>query len=227
MASKKKTPVCSRSDLRAALAHLHSISEKARQRDGYYRVDRHSIAAYFDLRNSWMRQLRSYLESLTNDKERIVCVDVCGRATGCRWGADHSYTYSLQPLGAFTGSANESHVRGDLFNGREFGAFIKTIAANGERPAVVAFEPLAGLEAYIPFESADLPALYPRVVYQLLEKHLREMVKIVRVGGFLYIGPPFQFLNIGDFLCKKPQNEYDLSLKMKKVARRLNCRIQI
>lgn len=93
-------------------------------------------------------------------------------------------------------------------------------------PALVTFEPMAGLNRYQSMYNAENP-IYENVTYGQLEKRLEEIVEILKPGGYIYLEKPFQFSGTADFFRGIPQKQWEITLNIKKLAERLKCKIKI
>ena len=93
------------------------------------------------------------------------------------------------------------------------------------RPALVTFEPVAGLGSY---QWGDkYVSNYKSITYGRLEKRLVEMIHILRPGGYIYLERPFQMEGLAEFFQSKSQKDYDISIHLKKIARQQKCTIEI
>lgn len=222
-------------ELRLALEELHETSRRGWKSSQFYAVDRRRADQYFVELEKWEKKIREYLQSLRAQDEYVTYVDICGRAKATSLGAQENYSFSLQPISPYetparvAGSNTEDpRFRGDIFSARDFNRFLAMIRRNGSAPAFVTFEPFAGLHNYIPFGGAGHPRLNKKVAFQILERNLRRLIGVIRPGGYLFLGPPFQFgSDMGDFLREKPQSEYGSSLYVKELCRKLKCSVEI
>jgi hypothetical protein len=194
-----------------------------------YRVDRRSAEQYFSIAPKWKQKLLEYFSELKKAKEFIVCADICGRASYLTLGANKSYFFSYKTNELCRLGENKKNVffDGDIFNPTHFSQFISVIRNDGAQLAFVTFMPMAGLQQYTPQTIEGLPN-YEHLTYTYLSKRLRDIVRILRPGGYVMIERPFQFDgSIIDFACRLPQNQFKISIAMKKIARKLKCRIEI
>ena len=230
MSTQTDLSVHTRADIREALLEIRRITGKKSEGDEYYRLDRDDASSYFRGYPKWERKIGDYLRSL--HESEAVYVDICGRAQGSYLGAREHYSFSLQPLYSWQrrdSNREEQRFCGDIFSTRDFNAFLSLLKRNGDAPALVTFEPIAGLENYIPHKgSKTRAALNSEVTFQLLEHALRRLVAVMRPGGYILLGPPFHFgTNLGDFLQKVPQEKYQSTLYVKALCRKFKCSVEV
>jgi hypothetical protein len=221
-----------RTELREAVSELKGISKRAWSDNHFYRVDRTNASEYFGVLPKWKELLRKYFRELHEQGVPVTYVDICGRATADSLGADENYSFSLQPIASFLrpgSNREETRVRGDLFNTRDFNAFLQLIRRNGDQPAFVSFEPIVGLQEFTPHKrSTTRPHLNEEVTNQILVRHLTRVVSILRPGGYIYLGPPFQLTrDLGAFFRGAPQSEYRESLQVKELCKKLHCTVKV
>ncbi len=235
-----------RADMREAILRQRRRAEKGREGGERYGLDRTIARQYLSFHPEWRKKVEKYLRQLQNGKQPVVYVDICGRATGQSLGADLSYTFSLQPKGRYFTFKGETHVEGDIFNGGDFGRFLRVIVENGHRPAFVTFVPVAGLQKYIPTEITEIPASAdaelanrrreryaetPRlewdVTWQRLKNNLERMIGILRPGGYIYLTKPFQLLDMGEFLRRVPKTKGRLAFGVQAICQELGCAVEV
>lgn len=195
----------------------------------YYRVDKWNAMGYFDIFPKWKKKILTYLSDLKHAKQKIVYVDICGRASGKSLGADISYLFSLKTneFKRIGYSKEDVFIDGDLFNGTDFLRLLSAIR-KGPPPAFITFMPMAGLHSYTPFLGSKDVINYEVITYGLLANRLKRLVEVLRPGGYIMLERPFQF--DGSFveaLLGTSQNQFELSLAVKKIARKLKCRVEI
>lgn len=220
------------SSLREAKKALNQISTTSRGDSQHYRLDRDSIAEYFKQFPKWSSEVRQFLFSHKEESEPLVSVDICGRATAGAMGPAESWSFSLQPIPDFDifssrhKDDNGSDLRyvGDVFSSRDFNRFISALRNKKRRPALVVFEPVAGLESFLPLLKNPVGE---EICYCILGRQLARIVHVMMPGGYLLLGPAFQGTGICDFLEGKPQNMYKSSLHVKSLCRKLKCRVKI
>ena len=201
--------------------------------DHYYRVDRHQAGQYLGGLPKWQKRMRVYFNELRTQGVRTVYADICGRARGMDLGAEHSYTFSLQPVSKFyTKVPNETFIEGDVFNARDFYSFINLIRSRGDLLAFATFEPIVGLQSYIPFESKEhrKSLLHSDVTCQRLANNLKKLIEVVRPGGYIFLDKPFQFGEydgLEEFFSGIPREQNKLSLWLKKFCRENRCSIEM
>lgn len=215
-------------ETRAALRYTRTITERALPTEGYYGCDRLYAQIYLQDFPKWKRKVFGYLRDLAGQGESVVYADVCGRATGVDLGASRNYSFSLQPTDYhFSPCKGETRMQGDIFSMKDFYSFVGLLRRNGDYPAFVTFEPVAGLQNYSPCGKEQDPFLRFEVSYQRLENNLCQMIGVLKEGGFLFLGPPFQFMNSVDFWRGLPQEEYPFSRWVKALCKELRCSVEI
>ncbi|HEY6022196.1 MAG TPA: hypothetical protein VIY48_20715 [Candidatus Paceibacterota bacterium] len=222
-----QVPTRSTEPIRQALRYTRRITAVVLEKeDHYFRLDRRDAAEYLWDRDDWKRLLREYFESLRNQGERVVYVDICGRTDARSFGVERNYSFSLQPVDFYWIRPKDNIlVQGDIFSARDFYSFVNLLRANDDYPAWVVCEPVAGLQSYTPRKKG--PDLHFEVTYQRLANNLRKMLEIVRPGGYVFLECPFQGMNFGDWFQKKPVEEYESSLWIKDFAKRHGCTVRI
>jgi hypothetical protein len=196
-----------------------------------YLVDRLDASGYFGVMPKWENKIRSYLSGIKKSRQKVVHLDICGRASGISLLADKSYCFSLLTSDFSKSLSSEKRilVDGDLFNQEDFSKFISIVKKGRVAPAFVTFMPMAGLHNYNPFfnsESNKFPN-YEEVTYGLLGKRLKSIVKILRPGGYILLEKPFQGIGMGDFILGKPQDKSEFSLLVKSFARKIKCSVEV
>ncbi len=212
-------------EIRKIIALLNATSKRRRATGEHYRLDRLDGSSYLDSFPKWQREITSYLSELRAKGEEPVYVDICGRAHGFTLGAVKCYSFSLQPIpNYFLPSEHKVMVEGNLFSGKDFNTFIQFLRNSGSRPAVVTFEPVAGLQYYTP-DVAN--GLFARIVYQRLESNLRRMYDLLLPGGFIYISRPFHLDGLREFFAGVPQEKSTLALQIQSFCQNRRCSLQI
>ncbi|MES3005447.1 MAG: hypothetical protein V4664_00710 [Patescibacteria group bacterium] len=213
--------------IRKAVEIHTDISDEKRERD-HYDLDRVSTSEYFKLHPKWEKGIKTFFGKLHEKGEGVAHVDICGRTDARSLGSDVSYCFSLKASDIRKSAADKStiFIDGDIFNPNDFDLLIKRLKEDGVSPALVTFEPVAGLQSHFPEFKKEVP-MYEKVTYGQLEKRFRQIINILKPGGYVYIAKPFQFLGIEDFLRNKLKEEYEMSIRMKELASEEGCTIEI
>lgn len=220
-------PTVSFGDIRKGLAHLHKKSKDQLSDPEFYRLDRNSAYDYMRGLPEWIDLVRQYFAEIKARGEKVVYVDVCGRADARCWGADINYSFSTQPTDKhYFRDKRNICVVGNIFNSKDVGAFVNTLRGRGHRPALVTFEPCAGLQPFTPTDNEVTGIIY-RTTFQRLENNLRRMVSIMSPGGYVWIEQPFQLLHIADFFRGTPKKESPTCLGLESFAKKNKCSIRI
>ncbi|MDO8729275.1 MAG: hypothetical protein Q7K26_05340 [bacterium] len=219
--------VCNSTKVREAILYNRSRTQDVLKNSQYYRLDRSRASDYLWCDDgAWKTAIQTFFQSLRQHGERVVYVDVCGRANASSLGADRNYSFSLQPTDYhFLRCKENLCVQGDIFNARDFYSFVNLLRKNKDYPAFVTFVPVAGLQRYTPWHKAE--CLHAEVIYQRLENNLRKMLEVVRPGGFIFVGRAFQFTELGDFFRRKPLEKYESSLWIRDFCRKNKCTVKI
>lgn len=187
----------------------------------YHQVDRNHTYEYLKSFPKWIEKIEKYFEELHNKSLSVVHIDICGRTEAKSLGADKSYCFSLKASGitkAFA-PAHQVFFDGDIFNTVDFSKFIKLIKS--EKPALITFEPLAGLENHMSSPNKN-------ITYGILLKRLRSLLRVMQPGGFIYISKPFHDVDmVVEFMEGKSQFEYTFSLKLKEFTKNMDCNIEV
>ncbi len=216
--------------IRNAIRHHRKASERECQKS-YYQVDRAHTSRYFSQHRKWEEKIRNYFEELHKSGKQVVHVDICGQTIADDLGADRSYCFTLNVseyqyiVSRAISDADNVFIKGDLFCTRDFSNFMKRLKEDDIHPALVTFEPIVGLQGYDPFGVAD--PNYKEITYGQLEKRLKAMIEILQSGGYIYLDKPFQSDGTAGFIEGKCQKDYEISLRLKKIARQQKCRIEI
>jgi hypothetical protein len=162
----------------------------------YWPSDRKDASEYFIGNPKIREKIKDYFDQIHAKGESVVYVDVCGRAIGEKFGADKSYSFSFAvPGNKKILSTNDSQtlVYGDVLNSADFSQFLKMIKEEGIAPALVTFNPVAGLSQYnsMSIHPRPLPELYDEVTYQKLIKNFENVITLLRPGGYFYLSGPF------------------------------------
>ncbi|HAE36646.1 MAG: hypothetical protein UR85_C0004G0014 [Candidatus Nomurabacteria bacterium GW2011_GWF2_35_66] len=203
--------------------HHNAVVESLRYKRGidYYPVDRIHTYEYLKSFPEWTEKIGKYFEELHSESLGVVHVDICGRTEAQSLGADKSYCFSLKASDITRAFAppHQLFFDGDIFNTTDFSSFIKLI--KDEKPALITFEPLAGLEDHM--NSPD-----KNITYSILLKRLRSLLKVMQSGGFIYISKPFNDIDmVVEFMEGKSQFEYTFTHKLKEFVKSLDCRIEV
>lgn len=214
------------SDMREAIQRYRRISQRVWNHD-YWGLDRRCVAHY-NLEEKWRSQVSDFLKELKAQRRKIVYVDICGRASGRALGADETYTFSLQSpnrLNSFERDGG-THIRGDFFNPRDFYGFVRLLRRKRLSPAFVTFHPVAGLQLYTP---KDEDATYQAVIHQRLTNNLKKVIEILRPGGYIHLGTPFQFfgMDLRDFLMHVPKEQWESHIWLKNFCRSMRCSVEL
>ncbi len=217
--------------VRSILKYQKKQSDRGRASGDYFRgCDRYKAYEYLERFPDLVRTVRGYSKSLREVGEEIVHVDICGRATGESLGANRSYCFSLQASEDRIGwAAKEKNIliNGDIFSSRQFGFFINRLKQDKAEPAIITFEPVAGLGKYESFQDATGMPKFKDICFRQLEKRFVALFELLKPGGYMFLGRAFQGQNISDWLSGKPTEEYATSLELKRITGKLKCRLQI
>jgi|SRR5271168_2944511 len=214
--------------VRKAVEHHNEISDERRDTDEY-RLDRYDASEYFALFPKWKKTIEKYFAKLHNKGEEVVHLDVCGRADAQRMGADKSYLFSLKAseYRKDLSRPNNIFVDGDVFNPNDVRALTKKLEEDNISPALITFEPVAGLQAHDPtLGHEDIPE-YEAITYAQLGKVFGRMIRILKPGGYFYIAKPFQSMGISDFLQRLPQEQFEMSKKIKEMSADAECEVEV
>lgn len=223
-------------EIRKVIEHHKEISDKQRGNDDMYRVDIYDASRYFESNPRWEKKIEEYFKEIHSVGENVVYVDICGRASGVRLGADKTYTFSLKTpeTRKIISQPGDIFIDGDIFNSKDFFEFITIIEDGGVPPALVTFRPIVGLEKHDPeLQSKNILNYNKEVTYQQLIKRLQKMISVLRPGGYIFLEKPFQTMGIkesvGDVFSgeRTPQDQWEISLAIKKLIRELKCKIEI
>jgi hypothetical protein len=144
--------VFSKEEIRQTLLSYRNttIEHLLNNKNDSYQVDRNDAYGYFGIMPEWGHKIREYLLQVRKQKQRVVYLDICGRAGGRSLGADRSYCFSLltSDFSKKISGENKILIDGDLFNGYDFCKFINTIKKGRVAPSFVTFMPMAGLHGY-------------------------------------------------------------------------------
>jgi len=218
------------SQIKKTINFHRMVSIENQKGNDYFRVDRSDTSRYFDLHSKWEIKVADYLRTLRQQGFKVVHADICGRTNAHSLGADKSFCFSFKTSEITKALASKEQVffDGDLFNSKRFSEFISLIKQ--ESPALVTFNPMAGLQSYGFYQQGvkDI-SLYKKITYQVLINRLHQIIEVVRPGGFIFLEKPFQFDSeiAAGFILRKPQNQWTISLALKKIARKMKCTIEI
>lgn len=147
----------------------------------HYRLDRYDASRYFALHKKRGEEIAECFKKIHNQKQKVVYADICGRATGEKLGADKSYCFSfktptsrqsvLELSNVLNGRKKHEavFVDGDIFNSGDFAHFLAQMKKDTSAPALVTFEPVAGLGDYQPIHNTvDILPNYRGITYQQL-----------------------------------------------------------
>ena len=218
-------------EIRKVMEYYHSVAIKGIEGGDHFRLDRHQTREYFFIHKMWDEKLHKYINEELKNKEKLIHLDICGRTNARTMGFHKSYCFALKTSYFRKKMSEDNHYffDGDLFNPNDFNEFIELIKTQKAYPTLITFEPVAGLQDYGPEIKIDGVSNYREIVFAYLVKRLYQIVEILKPGGFLYMERPFQFDsdNAVDFFCRVPQNKFKISNSLKKVARKLKCKIEI
>lgn len=195
-----------------------------------YRVDKHNALGYFGIFPKWKEKINQYLNELHKKHTKFSYVDVCGRASGYGFGASFSYLFSLKTdaISRAFHIKTDIFVDGNLFDPYDFSRLVNVIKEGEIAPAFITFMPMAGLQSYTPsFKKSNIVNHEP-ITYIYLGKKLSCLIRLLRPGGYMMLERPFQFDgSMIEAYFGTPQNKYKLSMAVKKIVRKLKCRVEI
>ncbi len=221
-----KTISASIGDIRAVISKFRHKTVLKQKAGEHYRLDRGQGGQYMTGHKKMEEKVYGFLRTLRAQNEPVVYVDICGRAK--LEGADINYSFSLQENYWTFDQVPERFV-GDIFSAKDFYGFLQMIRSSGFQPSFVTCEPVAGLNDYTPFWNADCKKLahYEAILYQRLENNLRETVKLLRPGGFIFLTRILGGEGLGEFLAGVPQEGRQESLFMKSLCQSMRCSLDI
>lgn len=213
----------------ATIQFHEAVSARNKLGDDHHRLDRYYTADYFKIHPQWADKIIKYFRDLRTQGTKVVHADICGRTEASSLGADKSYCFSLKTSEFRKALTPEGQVfcDGDIFDTDDFSRFINKIKQ--EKPALITFEPVAGLQDYGPCQKITDAPSYKQITYQRLIKRLCSIIEITRPSGFIYLEKPFQ-LDADDIIYAlrgKSQKEWPISLALKKTAEKMGCTIEI
>lgn len=221
-----------RKQIRKTIELHREFSEKEKCGSRYYRVDRVSASYYFFMSKKWEERVSSYLGKLRSQKKSAIHIDICGEANATSLGATKSYCFYLgRKSGTEKAVERNGHIyfNGDLFNSDEFLEFIRLIKKGGISPALITFNPIAGLQEHGPDRGVEGIPLYKEITYRILGKRLEQMIKILMPGGYILLENPFQF-DADDFyewFTKVPIHKRTLVVNLRKITRKMKCKTEV
>ncbi|MEK7228010.1 MAG: hypothetical protein AAB681_01485 [Patescibacteria group bacterium] len=232
MKKQQNASVSSLGEIRKILEFYKNATKEAllSNRNDFYRVDRRDASGYFGIMPKWKQKIGEYLFQIRNLKQKVVHIDICGRACGRSLGADKSYCFSLLTSDFSKRLLPNSKILidGDLFNPVDFSGFLKIIKKGRVAPAFVSFMPMAGLQSYGFSNGRDkVFPNYEKITYHVLAKRLKSIVQVLRPGGYVLLERPFQCVGLGDFLLGIPQEKSEFALLVKAFARKIKCSVEI
>ncbi len=210
-------------DIRAVVSQFRQLSREKQEGGERYRLDRLSAEAYMDVDAEFRKKVYHFLRTLRGSGEKVVYVDICGRAK-LDW-ADANYSFSLQENYWKSDQIPERFV-GDLFSAKDFYGFLRMLRNNGHRPSFVTCEPVAGLNEYT-VVGYKKTGPYEEVLYQRLENNLRAMIKLLRPGGFIFLSRVRQGEGFGEFLAHIPPEKRKATLFMKALCKSMRCSVDM
>ncbi len=216
-------------NLRKVMHYYANTSQQKINEGDRYRLDRRYTRQYFEIHPKWYEKIYS---TISKQIGRKVHIDICGRTNASNMGFDASYCFALKTSDFIKkiSSANHFYFDGDIFDPVVFNMFISFIKDHKLNPSLVTFEPVAGLQEYGPCTEIDRNvSRYREIVYGYLQKRLIQVITILKPGGYIYLERPFQSdpILIADFFRGVPRNKMDISMEMKKIARRHKCKIEV
>lgn len=214
-------------EIRRVVENHKVISDEA-AKDDDYRVDRYAAREYFSGQPEWLEKVKVFFDELHKKGEKVVHVDLCGRANALNIGADVSYLFSLKPpeLRKAMGDSREVFVDGSIFDVTDFRALTEMIKEESVSPALVTFVPVAGLKAHIPKKYLQ-ETVEKEITYGILEKRLFDMIDMMRPGGYMYVTKPFDILGLEEFLQGKEQKNYKITERLKELLKGSGCTISM
>ena len=225
MNTLSKSPEYTLGNMRTIVRELQRTAQISLQIGEHYRLDRLNPFSYLDAFPRWHETIANYLRSLGQQGKSVVFADICGRAS-IPW-VQANYSFSLQPIDFRSRLIGTTSVEGDIFARHDFPRFIDLIAGQGHLPAWVTFNPVAGLQGYYLPKDIALAELHHAIVYKRLAQHLELLIRVLRPGGYVFLGRPFSFMYAREFLCRVPQEKYAACLWAKDFCRQHHCSLQI
>jgi hypothetical protein len=209
-------------DIRSTLRH-HRDSSGRQPRS--YRVDSIRASQYFRGNPTYEKEVLRYFQKLKGRGIPIVHLDICGRATIQSLGGNMSYCFTQNDDSEFDRQGNRI-IQGDLFNGKDFNRFLKEVTSHPEAPALITFRPIVGLFNNDP-ELINYKENIREVTEEILEKRFGQCADVLRRWGYMYLEQPFQTCGMADFFRRIPQEESQLSLRIKGLAEKHHLNVKI
>lgn len=215
------------SDIRNLLIRNRSLAEK-KSRGGWLR-DNTSIYDYFSQFEKFKKRVVRLSDDLAEQKLEFIHVDICGRADADCYGSDRSFLFALNidDDPSFLQFRNATAYNGDIFRNRDCRGFIRLLRSLNVSPSLITFRPVAGLQRYDePINGMDMEASRA-IVYRQLEKRLFLFHEVLKPGGLIFMERPFQNMGFVDFAKGLPQEEWEVSLQIKRASKKLRCGYEI
>ncbi|MBM3271953.1 hypothetical protein FJY94_01545 [Candidatus Kaiserbacteria bacterium] len=177
-------------------ANQATVDVDARTGKTRWGLYRENPAEYFESADeAWEGRIKEYFDELHRHGEQVVYVDICGTADGALIGADKTYAFALRIPDAVENRVDRILVEGDLFSRKDFLGFLQTIREASDTPALITFEPFAGIESHTVLvtytenpDQNERESKRGRVAYARLEQNLISAIDAVRPGGYILIG---------------------------------------
>ena len=185
--------------------------------DIYPGCDRANCFGYFSESKDFRDIVLEYIASIPKSKKPIIHVDLAGRAQAFEFGVDISYSFALNKNNGKSGERDFIFFQGDFFNGKDFVRFLNTLRERKHFPSFVTFAPHAGFQ--------EIP--YNYVTKTLLGKRFCQVVEIMSLEGLLYMERPFAISDTLDFFKGLKQGEYGRSMDVKRLSRKMGCKVQM
>ena len=197
-----------------------------------FRVYRSDADAYFDILPEVRVKVQAQFAKMRANGEKIVHIDICGEASACKTlKADVSYLSPLTmiPNDELRRHRNDKPLPGNIFDPNHFARLKHTVLAQDGAPALITFNPIAGLQDHDPIH-ADLTGealeLHGKVTYGILEKRLVDCMTMLKRGGYIFIEKPFQSMGTVEFLRGVPQEKRQFTLRVKELAEQNKCTVK-
>jgi len=210
-------------EIRAVVSQFRNCTSEKQKGGERYRLDRLSAEAYMDVDAEFRKKVYRFLRTLHESGEKVVYVDICGRAK-LGW-ADINYSFSLQENYWESDRIPQRFV-GDLFSAKDFYGFLRMVRNNGHRPSFVTCEPVAGLNKYTAV-GYKKTGPYEEVLHQRLENNLRAMIELLRPGGFIFLSRVTQGEGMSEFFAGVPQEKRRATLFMKALCKSMRCSVDV
>lgn len=212
------------SERREAISELAKRNQACATSSHYYEVERERCSEYFcGPFRSWRDEIVDFSRQVKSEGQHPIHLDVCGNTVATDMEIDKSVQISMQrPIWT---KGNAVVYRANIFARSGIRPILEEVVRVHGRLSLTTFLPLAGLQAFMTLGAG---AAYRALVYDRLFHQLEQIVKVTRVGGYIYLERPFKMDEmLVEFIEGIPIEKRLSHIALASWAKKFSCSVRV